>query len=117
MTFDASSLKYDAQGLIPAIAQDHVSGQVLMLAYMNAQSIAHTLDTGQVTYWSRSRQAFGPKVKPRAMCSGWLSCELIAIAMRCCCGLIKMAPLATRTADRAFTRWLRRRVRRSPQTR
>ena len=61
MTFDASSLKYDAQGLIPAIAQDHVSGQVLMLAYMNVQSIAHTLETGQVTYWSRSRQAFWAK--------------------------------------------------------
>ncbi|MFB0994395.1 MAG: phosphoribosyl-AMP cyclohydrolase [Paracoccaceae bacterium] len=44
--------------MIPALVQDHVSGQVLMLAYMNAQSVERTLTTGQVTYWSRSRQAF-----------------------------------------------------------
>ena len=59
--FDPVSLKYDAQGLIPAIAQDHVSGEVLMMAWMNAQSVAHTLETGRVTYWSRSRQAFWVK--------------------------------------------------------
>ena len=59
--FDPVSLKYDAQGLIPAIAQDHVSGEVLMMARMNAQSVAHTLETGRVTYWSRSRQAFWVK--------------------------------------------------------
>jgi len=41
--------------LIPAIAQDAKSGEVLMLAYMNAQSLALTLETGQATYWSRSR--------------------------------------------------------------
>jgi phosphoribosyl-AMP cyclohydrolase len=54
--FDVSSLVFDARGLIPAIAQDHVSGQVLMLAWMNTESIAETLATGQVTYYSRSRQ-------------------------------------------------------------
>jgi phosphoribosyl-AMP cyclohydrolase len=41
--------------LIPTIAQDAKSGEVLMLAYMNAQSLALTLETGQATYWSRSR--------------------------------------------------------------
>jgi phosphoribosyl-AMP cyclohydrolase len=41
--------------LIPAIAQDATSGEVLMLAYMNTESIAQTLATGQATYWSRSR--------------------------------------------------------------
>ncbi|MDO5622378.1 MAG: phosphoribosyl-AMP cyclohydrolase [Paracoccus sp. (in: a-proteobacteria)] len=56
--FDPSSLKYDANGLIPAIAQDHVSGEVLMLAWMNAEAVARTLASGRVTYWSRSRQAF-----------------------------------------------------------
>ena len=61
MTFDPASLKYDANGLIPAIAQDDVSGEVLMLAWMNAASIARTLETGAVTYWSRSRQAFWAK--------------------------------------------------------
>lgn len=61
MSFDPASLKYDAKGLIPAIAQDHVTGEVLMMAWMNAESIARTLATGQVTYWSRSRQAFWAK--------------------------------------------------------
>lgn len=58
MPFDVTSLKYDANGLIPAIAQDHVSGEVLMMAWMNAEAVAQTLATGRVTYWSRSRAAF-----------------------------------------------------------
>lgn len=61
MTFDPASLKYDAQGLIPCIAQDHATGEVLMLAWMNADSVARTLATGRVTYWSRSRAAFWVK--------------------------------------------------------
>ncbi len=59
--FDITSLKFNADGLLPAIAQDHATGEVLMLAWMNAQSIAETLETGQVTYWSRSRQSFWRK--------------------------------------------------------
>ena len=58
MAFDPASLKYDAQGLVPCIAQDEVSGEVLMMAWMNAAAVARTLETGRVTYWSRSRQAF-----------------------------------------------------------
>lgn len=58
MAFDPSSLKYDAAGLIPCIAQDHATGEVLMLAWMNAAAVARTLETGRVTYWSRSRGAF-----------------------------------------------------------
>lgn len=61
MTFDPSRLKYDANGLIPCIAQDHATGEVLMFAWMNAASIARTLETGAMTYWSRSRQAFWAK--------------------------------------------------------
>ena len=59
--FDLASLKYDANGLIPAIAQDHQSGEVLMMAWMNAESVARTLESGKVTYWSRSRQSFWVK--------------------------------------------------------
>jgi len=59
--FDPTSLKFDNTGLIPAIAQDHLTGEVLMMAWMNAESIARSLATGQVTYWSRSRQAFWAK--------------------------------------------------------
>jgi len=53
--FDPASLKFDSQGLIPAIAQQDGSGEVLMMAWMNAASVAETLATGRVTYWSRSR--------------------------------------------------------------
>ena len=58
MGFDPQSLRYDAAGLIPAIAQEAETGEVLMLAWMNAEAVARTLETGRVTYWSRSRQAF-----------------------------------------------------------
>lgn len=61
MAFDPASLKYDSAGLIPAIAQDAATGEVLMMAWMNVGTVAETLETGQVTYWSRSRQAFWRK--------------------------------------------------------
>jgi len=59
--FTPESLTYNAQGLIPAIAQQHDSGEVLMLAWMNAESIAESLKQGRVVYWSRSRNAFWRK--------------------------------------------------------
>lgn len=55
---DTASLKYDMNGLIPAIAQDAESGEVLMMAWMNAEAVTKTQETGRVTYWSRSRQSF-----------------------------------------------------------
>lgn len=58
MGFDVTSLKFNADGLIPAIAQDATSHEVLMMAWMNAEAVERTLKTGRVTYWSRSRQAF-----------------------------------------------------------
>jgi phosphoribosyl-AMP cyclohydrolase len=58
MEFDPSTLKYNEAGLIPAIAQDAESGEVLMMAWMNADAVRQTLETGRVTYWSRSRQSF-----------------------------------------------------------
>ncbi len=54
-------LKYDANGLIPAIVQDVETGAVLMLAYMNEESVRRTLDTGLTWFWSRSRQKFWQK--------------------------------------------------------
>lgn len=59
--FDPASLKFDDKGLIPAIAQDAASGEVLMMAWMNVTSVRETLETGHVTYWSRSRQALWRK--------------------------------------------------------
>lgn len=53
---DALALvKFDDKGLVPAIAQQHDTGEVLMMAWMNEQALRATLDTGEVHYWSRSR--------------------------------------------------------------
>ena len=61
MSFNPASLSYNAAGLIPAIAQDETSGEILMMAWMNQDAVRQTLDSGRVTYWSRSRQAFWVK--------------------------------------------------------
>ena len=61
MQFDVESLRYDDRGLVPAIAQDAETGEVLMMAWMSAESLRRTLESGRVTYWSRSRQAFWAK--------------------------------------------------------
>ncbi len=51
-----SALTYNPDGLIPAIAQDHETRDVLMMAWMNAESLRRTFDEGRMVYWSRSRQ-------------------------------------------------------------
>ncbi len=51
-----TQLKYNSAGLVPAIAQDKATGEVLMLAWMNQEAIEETLRSGRVTYYSRSRQ-------------------------------------------------------------
>ncbi|MEM8811627.1 MAG: phosphoribosyl-AMP cyclohydrolase [Pseudomonadota bacterium] len=55
------TVRFNSDGLVPAIAQQHGSGEVLMLAWMNRESLAETLETGRVCYWSRSRQEFWRK--------------------------------------------------------
>ena len=61
MAFDPSTLCFDDRGLIPAIAQEEGTGLVLMMAWMNVEAVSRTLETGRVTYWSRSRQMFWVK--------------------------------------------------------
>ena len=63
MTAEAllDEVRFDADGLVPAIAQQHDSGEVLMLAWMNRDALQETLATGRVCYWSRSRQALWRK--------------------------------------------------------
>lgn len=61
MAFDPATIAYDERGLVPAIAQDATTGEVLMLAWMNAEAVARTIATGRVTYWSRSRRSFWVK--------------------------------------------------------
>ena len=51
-----AAVKYDDKGLAPAVAQSAATGEVLMVAWMNRETLAHTLASGRVTYWSRSRQ-------------------------------------------------------------
>ena len=56
-----AAIRFDANGLVPAIAQQHDTGEVLMMAWMNAESVAETLRTGRVCYYSRSRQGLWRK--------------------------------------------------------
>jgi phosphoribosyl-AMP cyclohydrolase/phosphoribosyl-ATP pyrophosphohydrolase/phosphoribosyl-AMP cyclohydrolase len=53
---DLAELKFDERGLIPAIAQDAATGEVLMVAWMNEEALRRTLETGQAWFWSRSRR-------------------------------------------------------------
>ncbi len=60
-TSSVPDLKYDANGLIPAIVQDDRTNEILMLGYMNERSVQMTLDKQLVTFWSRSRQVYWTK--------------------------------------------------------
>ena len=53
---DPDSLRYDERGLIPAIVQQHDTGEVLMMAWMSAETVAETLRRGETVFWSRSRR-------------------------------------------------------------
>ena len=55
------ALRFDDRGLVPVIAQQHDTGEILMQAWMNRDAVAETLSTGVVCYWSRSRQALWRK--------------------------------------------------------
>ncbi|OGX40998.1 MAG: phosphoribosyl-AMP cyclohydrolase [Omnitrophica WOR_2 bacterium RIFCSPLOWO2_01_FULL_41_12] len=61
--FNLKSLKFDRKGLIPAIIQDYKTGAVLMLAYMNKESLRQTLSLGKTCFWSRSRKEYWVKGK------------------------------------------------------
>ena len=56
MTVDVAKLKYDAQGLIPAVLQDAQTHEVVMVGYMNQETLRTTIEIGQAVFWSRSRQ-------------------------------------------------------------
>ena len=71
-------IRFDEKGLVPAVAYDAVSGQVVMMAYMNAESIQKTLETGYCTYFSRSRQQLWQKGET----SGHLQ-KLLAMKLDC----------------------------------
>ncbi len=58
---DLAAVRYDANGLVPAIVQDEATGEVLMLAWMDDEALHRTLTTGRATYWSRSRREYWVK--------------------------------------------------------
>jgi phosphoribosyl-AMP cyclohydrolase len=51
-----AEVRYNSDGLVPAVVQDHGSGEVLMMAWMNAETLVETLESGRTVFWSRSRQ-------------------------------------------------------------
>ena len=75
---EESVLSFDKDGLIPAVVQDASTGEVLVLAWMNRESLSHTYATGKVTFWSRSRNELWEK---GATSGNWL--ELVSIAKNC----------------------------------
>ncbi len=81
MKIDFSNLKFDDKGLIPAIVQDVYSDEVLMLAYMNGESLAKTVETGYTWFWSRSRQELWNK--GATICKKWNPSPMTATGMRC----------------------------------
>ncbi|MEX0789975.1 MAG: phosphoribosyl-AMP cyclohydrolase [Actinomycetota bacterium] len=60
-TLDSTQLKFDSAGLIPAIVQHEDTGEILMMAWMNAESVGKTIETRTTWFWSRSRQEFWNK--------------------------------------------------------
>lgn len=77
---------FNADGLIAAIAQDAATGEVLMLAWMNAEALKLTLETGRVTYWSRSRKALWTKGETsghtQRLVEARIDCDQDAILLR-----------------------------------
>ena len=73
------AVKFNDDGLVPVIAQSHASGAVLMLAWMNRQTLEETLSTGQVTYWSRSRAKVWRKGETsgnlQRLVEAWIDCD------------------------------------------
>jgi len=80
------ALKFDERGLVAAIAQQHDTGEVLMLAWMDRQAVTKTLETGQVHYWSRSRQALWRKGETsghtQALIEFRIDCDADAVLVR-----------------------------------
>lgn len=91
---------FNADGLIAAIAQDAMSGEVLMLAWMNAEALKLTLESGRVTYWSRSRQALWTKGETsghaQRLVEARIDCDQDAILLR-----IEQAGAACHTGARS----------------
>jgi phosphoribosyl-AMP cyclohydrolase len=82
----ASEVKFDEKGLVPVIAQSMETGAVLMLAWMNRETLEETLSTGHVVYWSRSRQQRWKKGETsghtQRLVEAWIDCDGDALLMK-----------------------------------
>lgn len=100
MTFDLNQVRYNADGLVPAIAQCDDTGEVLMMAWMNQESLALTLKTGRVTYFSRSRQELWEKGltsgHKQTLVSAQIDCDSDAILLK-----VKQIGAACHTGERS----------------
>jgi phosphoribosyl-ATP pyrophosphohydrolase/phosphoribosyl-AMP cyclohydrolase len=99
-------IKFGEDGLVPAIVQDEATGQVLMLAYMNAESLRRTLESGETWFWSRSRRSLWHKGERSGNAQ-----KVISIALDCDGDalLVKVEPRgpACHTGRQScFFRWL-----------
>ncbi len=81
-----SAVRFDDRGLVTAVAVDDASGDVLMLAHMNAEALRLTLETGRMTYWSRSRKSLWVKGETsgntQRLVSAHLDCDGDALVFR-----------------------------------
>ena len=95
----AARLKKDADGLVAAIAQQHDTGEVLMLAWMDEEALRRTLASGRVTYWSRSRQEYWTKGDTsgnvQRLVSAALDCDGDALLLK-----VEQTGAACHTGDR-----------------
>jgi len=91
-----SKSEFDDRGLITAVVQDDASDEILMVAHMNAESLAKTLQTGETWFWSRSRQELWHKGATSGAIQASLICAWIATATRCCAGQSEWAGLSHR---------------------
>jgi len=95
----AARLKRDAAGLVAAVAQQHDTGEVLMLGWMDDEALHRTLTTGRCTYWSRSRQEYWVKGEPsghvQRVVSVALDCDGDAVLVK-----VDQAGAACHTGDR-----------------
>jgi len=88
LTRDAfvAAVTFDANGLVPVVAQSAATGEVLMLAWMNRDTLERTLSTGEVTYWSRSRQEVWRKGATSGhvqhLVEAWVDCDGDTLLMK-----------------------------------
>jgi phosphoribosyl-AMP cyclohydrolase len=95
-----AAVAFNSDGLVPAIAQDHKTGDVLMLAWMNRATLAATLETGDVTYWSRSRNEVWRKGATsghtQRLIEAWIDCDGDALLLK-----VDQTGAACHTGERA----------------